>query len=227
MAIGRRIVALISVLFLSGCLEDTGTTVVKRQELSFPTMAVQQVEMPVTYSVPGTVVSDVRIDLSSRVVGFIKKLDVREGKRVAKGDLLIQIDSAEIDEVIRRPLRPASAREDLPTRSVTWKSTRSGQVRWSPTRCYARLGRRDIPESSRQKPKPSRPHAGQRDNSPSAARGGVVLALTALRRNDDCRDTQSLRTNRGKSAVQGVRFRKQVDGSPRHACRVAHRRDSR
>jgi len=160
MAIGRRIVALISVLFLSGCLEDTGTTVVKRQELSFPTMAVQQVEMPVTYSVPGTVVSDVRIDLSSRVVGFIKKLDVREGKRVAKGDLLIQIDSAEIDKLSdRRKQAWLPHVKTWPTRSVTWKSTRSWpRTGGPPPRCYARLGYGGTsPRAACQKPKPSWP----------------------------------------------------------------------
>jgi len=151
MTMGGRIVALMSVLVLSACQQDSGPAAVKRQELSFPTMTVQQVEMPVTYSVPGTVVSDVRIDLSSRVVGFIKKLDVREGKRVAKGDLLIQIDSAEIDELIRQAQAGlASAREDLTDaeRDVE-KYSKLAKDGWSPTEVLRKSRvRRDIAQSS-------------------------------------------------------------------------------
>lgn len=151
MTTGRRVVALISVLLLSACQEEPGLTAIKRQKLDFPIMTVQQVEMPVTYSVPGTVVSDVRIDLSSRVVGFIKKLDVREGRRVAKGDLLIQIDSAEIDEVIRQAQAGlASAREDLADaeRDVE-KYSKLAKDGWSPTEVLRKARvRRDIAHST-------------------------------------------------------------------------------
>ncbi|MFG1304735.1 efflux RND transporter periplasmic adaptor subunit [Xanthobacter autotrophicus] len=73
-----------------------------------------ETEVPVTYAVPGSVVSDGRIDVSSRVVGFIQQLDVREGQKVSRGDLLVRIDPSDIDEAIRQAEAGVRAsREDL------------------------------------------------------------------------------------------------------------------
>ena len=70
--------------------------------------------MPIVVSVPGSVVSDSRIDLSSRVVGYIKRLDVREGDKVAKGQVLVQIDPSDINEAIKQAqASAAAARDDL------------------------------------------------------------------------------------------------------------------
>lgn len=40
--------------------------------------------------------------MSSRVVGFIEQLDVRDGQKVSRGDLLVRIDPSDIDEAIRQ-----------------------------------------------------------------------------------------------------------------------------
>jgi RND family efflux transporter MFP subunit len=78
------------------------------------TVTVVEREVPVTYSVPGSVVSDGRIDVSSRVVGFIQQLDVREGQTVSRGDLLVRIDPSDIHEAIRQAEASVRAsREDL------------------------------------------------------------------------------------------------------------------
>jgi len=53
------------------------------------------------YRVPGTVTADDRIQLSSRITGFIQQVSVREGDTVHRGDLLVEIDSAEVDGAIR------------------------------------------------------------------------------------------------------------------------------
>ena len=58
--------------------------------------------VPVTYTVPGSVISDGQIEVSSRLVGFIEQLDVREGEHVARGDLLVRIDPTDIEEAIRQ-----------------------------------------------------------------------------------------------------------------------------
>ncbi|MBB3810376.1 efflux RND transporter periplasmic adaptor subunit [Pseudochelatococcus contaminans] len=69
---------------------------------AFPVTQVEMMEIPITYTVPGSVVSDGRIDVSSRVVGFIEQLDVREGQKVSRGDLLVRIDQTDIDEAVRQ-----------------------------------------------------------------------------------------------------------------------------
>ena len=75
---------------------------------------VVETEVPVTYSVPGSVVSDGRIEMSSRVVGFIQQLDVREGQKVLRGDLLVRIDPSDIDEaILQAEAGVRASREDL------------------------------------------------------------------------------------------------------------------
>ncbi|MGA0565161.1 efflux RND transporter periplasmic adaptor subunit [Ancylobacter sp. VNQ12] len=69
---------------------------------TLPVTKVVLADASVTYTVPGSVISDGRIEVSSRVVGFIEQLDVREGQKVSRGDLLVRIDQTDIDEAIRQ-----------------------------------------------------------------------------------------------------------------------------
>ncbi|MCW2319067.1 multidrug efflux pump subunit AcrA (membrane-fusion protein) [Rhodoblastus acidophilus] len=59
---------------------------------SFKIIPVEETDVPVTYTPPGSVVSDGDIGVSSRVVGFIQQLEVREGQKVSRGDLLVRIE---------------------------------------------------------------------------------------------------------------------------------------
>jgi multidrug efflux pump subunit AcrA (membrane-fusion protein) len=68
---------------LSGCKDDRQHVYMERPQTHLPTIVVVAAAIPDVYSVPGTVVSDDRIEMSSRVVRFIKTLDVREGQHVA------------------------------------------------------------------------------------------------------------------------------------------------
>lgn len=111
----RLCVAVLALSCLSACgKDDTTATAAANPQVTVPTARVVPGTLPVFFSVPGSVVSDDRIDLSSRVVGFIQRLDVREGHKVAKGDLLVQIDPADINEAIRQgQAGVAAARNDL------------------------------------------------------------------------------------------------------------------
>ena len=101
-------------LALSGCKDDGPQARSEPPHLSLPTTVVASATVPDVYSVPGTVVSDDRIEMSSRVVGFIKTLEVREGQHVAKGQLLVEIDPSDIDEAIRQAEASVlTARKDL------------------------------------------------------------------------------------------------------------------
>ena len=63
------------------------------------------------YRVPGNVTADDRIQLSSRITGFIQQIAVREGDRVARGDLLVEIESAEVTGAIRTTRAARTAAE--------------------------------------------------------------------------------------------------------------------
>ncbi len=61
--------------------------------------------MPKVYVTTGTISSENRVDIASRVMGFIRSINVHEGQSVKKGQLLVRIDS----EDIRAHLREAQA----------------------------------------------------------------------------------------------------------------------
>lgn len=66
-----------------------------RLELAKPSTIVHSIEAP------GDVEADVEVEISSQVVSKIVELPVREGDRVAKGDLLVRLDAADFDAQVR------------------------------------------------------------------------------------------------------------------------------
>ncbi|WP_333826023.1 efflux RND transporter periplasmic adaptor subunit [Pinisolibacter sp.] len=111
----RTLVHGLSTLFFIGWSVDGGAgEAMVGHRTTFPVAVSRSADIPIRYSVPGSVVSDDRIELSSRVVGFIRNLDVREGQKVTKGDLLVQIDPTDVNEAIRiAQADVATARTDL------------------------------------------------------------------------------------------------------------------
>jgi RND family efflux transporter MFP subunit len=87
---------------LVACGDEAQKTAAQSHRIALPVETVRTVAMPDIDSETGSVMADDRVDLSSRVAGFIRRLDVREGQRVGKGDVLIQIDPADVDEAIRQ-----------------------------------------------------------------------------------------------------------------------------
>ncbi len=68
--------------------------------------------LPRLYPVPGEVVPARRVEISSRIRGFIRRITVEEGDRVRVGDLLVDIDPTEVRAAIgqaRAVLRSAQA----------------------------------------------------------------------------------------------------------------------
>jgi len=94
--------SLCAMTLLTGCGDDTRKAETEPQRVAASTEAVRLETMPEVQSETGSVMADDRIEISSRVAGFIKKLDVREGQRVAKGDVLVLIDPTDVDEAIRQ-----------------------------------------------------------------------------------------------------------------------------
>ena len=100
-------------LLLSGCdRHEVERAAVAPDPVDATVAVVELRDIPVNYIVPGSVISDGRVQLSSRVVGFIEQLDVREGQPVKRGDLLVRIDSSDIDEAIRQARSGVTAAEE-------------------------------------------------------------------------------------------------------------------
>ena len=91
------------VFILSGCNQESET--VGKREFTTHTLPVLEVvnrELPTYYTTIGSVISDNRIHITSRIASYIRKILVREGQSVSKGDLLVSLDSSDIEGAIEQ-----------------------------------------------------------------------------------------------------------------------------
>ena len=90
---------LLSILLL-GCNEKPAELTRTTQEWTLPVMTLSETTLSDEYTVIGTVISDQRIDISSKISGYIKTLTVREGDLVKRGQLLLNLDNVGIENAI-------------------------------------------------------------------------------------------------------------------------------
>ena len=110
---GRPLLLVLLPLVLTACSDSTPQSLPRsRDDLELATAVVSAV--PRYYTVPGSVISDERVQLSSRISGFIRKLAVREGELVREGQVLVEIDPSDVEGAVRRAnAARASAQADL------------------------------------------------------------------------------------------------------------------
>jgi len=84
---------------LVGCSDEAATPVPspETRQVAVNVLAVTPTSLPRHHTATGSVVSDHRLMTASRVMGYIKAIHVQEGDFVAKGDLLVSIDPADIE----------------------------------------------------------------------------------------------------------------------------------
>lgn len=90
-------------LLLSACSDES--TLLDRDKpsrYSLKTIKIKQQILPVYYPAVGTIISDKRVDISSRVTGFIQEILVKEGQKVKKGQILVRLDNSIIDGNIKQ-----------------------------------------------------------------------------------------------------------------------------
>ena len=97
----------IAVLLLAGCgsKEEPTTTVVSaapQKAIQATVVEVKLTSVPIRVEVTGQVAPIFQATLSSRIQGTIDKLLVREGTQVSKGQLLIQLDSRDLQADLAR-----------------------------------------------------------------------------------------------------------------------------
>ena len=98
---------LLAVLLLAGCgsKEEPATTVVSaapEKAIRAAVVEVQSTSVPIRVEVTGQVAPISQATLASRIQGTIDKLLVREGTQVSKGQLLIQLDSRDLQADLAR-----------------------------------------------------------------------------------------------------------------------------
>ncbi len=93
----------ISALFaITGCQDDAlvNNNIEKTWDTSV--FKVKTIMLPINYKLIGSVVSDQRIDVTSRATGFIRDILVLEGDFVSKEQLLISLDRADVEGAIEQ-----------------------------------------------------------------------------------------------------------------------------
>jgi RND family efflux transporter MFP subunit len=97
------IICFVLSILLSGCSKDPPVySKTPPSVYQFPVTEVKVENIPVYYSTIGSVVSDTRIEISSRITGFINNITVHEGMRVHSGKLLIIIDNSDVEGAINQ-----------------------------------------------------------------------------------------------------------------------------
>jgi len=90
-------------LILSGCRDNQPDRAVSEKIIRSHEVQLAQVEtqiIPIVHSVPGTIVPVERLQIASRVTGYIEKIYVDEGDIVEPGDILVEIDDARVEASI-------------------------------------------------------------------------------------------------------------------------------
>lgn len=104
----QRILAVVAVALLASCSsgpdETSGAAPVSAEA---HTMTVKLQEVPQHYFASGTITSDHRIAVSSRLSGYIREIAAREGERVKKGQVLVRVDPVDAKQNL------AQAKADL------------------------------------------------------------------------------------------------------------------
>lgn len=89
--------------FVTACREKPPERAERTTDIpSIPVAKVGLEDVPRQYSAIGTVKADERIQISSRITGYIQKIWVHEGDAVRKGSILVEIDSSDTEAAIRR-----------------------------------------------------------------------------------------------------------------------------
>jgi len=92
------IVCLAFFLLLSGCSKEPNQASAPiSPPVGAQVMTIAPQEITETYNTSGTVIADDRVEIASRLMGYIRDLKVREGNLVKKGELLLTIDPTEIE----------------------------------------------------------------------------------------------------------------------------------
>ncbi len=92
----------IGLIAITGCQNSETEQSKELKSWEVTALSVKTTSLPIHFKSIGTVVSDQRIDVSSRATGYIKNILVREGDKVSKGQILISLDDSDVEGAIKQ-----------------------------------------------------------------------------------------------------------------------------
>ena len=85
-----------SFLVVAGCGKDHAPAQRVTKDVSASVVEARRATIPATVALPGSVSGENRVQVSTRMMGWIREVLVREGVRVAAGQLLVRIDDTDL-----------------------------------------------------------------------------------------------------------------------------------
>ncbi len=95
-AIALLTVAVALLATVSGCGKKAETSAARGKEVQGTTALASLEEVPRVVTATGSLQADRTVMVSTRMMGWVRKIHVREGQSVARGDLLISIDDLDL-----------------------------------------------------------------------------------------------------------------------------------
>ena len=112
-----------AVTSLAACSDESTQVTTNYPTATAQTMVVHQQAVPAYYTTSGTVTSDHRVSISSRLSGYIRELTVREGDQVKAGQILVRVDPVDAKQaLIQAKADLADAEADLNRYKELFKS---------------------------------------------------------------------------------------------------------
>lgn len=93
----KHLLSLLFVVLLTSCSEPPAPADKTAVSVSSTIITVSEQPLAEIYTTSGTLMTEDRVDIASRLTGFIRTMKVHEGSRVRKGELLLSIDPSEIN----------------------------------------------------------------------------------------------------------------------------------
>lgn len=139
-------------LLVAGCSSDNGadsgaSTVTSSANI----LTLKAVDLPVHYVTSGTVTSDHRVSISSRLSGYIRELPVREGDSVKAGDVLVRVDPVGArQEVVKAEADLADAKADVDRYEALFKEAAVSQQQLDRVRLRFKVARSQLEQAKNQ-----------------------------------------------------------------------------
>jgi RND family efflux transporter MFP subunit len=107
MLLNKRVyyIIFISVFLLTGCgdkIEPGNVELSKKGHVKAPVVSAKIIKQPFFYESVGTVSANIVSTISSKLMGTVREVFVREGDRVNKGDRLAKIDNRQTTAMLRQ-----------------------------------------------------------------------------------------------------------------------------
>jgi len=149
----KLILVMMALFVLQACSEESANSPAVQQAAltQASTVTLQSIDVESHYVTSGTVTSDHRVSISSRISGYIRKLSVREGDRVIKGQVLVRVDPVNAKQaLVQAEAALADATSDMQRYESLFKEHATSQQQLDRVRLRYKVARSQAAQARNQ-----------------------------------------------------------------------------